>query len=213
MSKCYLVMLFFVLSTAANAIGCVECNDYYWELSGSFGVTQYQNAYANDGKSIIGRLSFGAQYRVNHNVHLGLESGIQNGNSMRLDIPKPILDIVGGEPVKVFIKPSVDVLATVKLIPFYTRFFGFLKGGIAYRQLQVDRNEVNDISQLTPEVQAGLGYEFGDNSYVHVGYQQLFGKNINYHVDPLTEIGHIENIPRQGSLFIGVSILFGNQYQ
>ena len=208
MNKIILLVALLSVNVSGYAKTCFDCSPFYWGISGSFGATKYNDAYAKDGLSFIGRLSLEAQYALNDLAHLGLESGIQNGNSMRLNIPKSDLDILGGEPVHVAIKPIFDVLGTLKLTPFDSGFFGYVKGGVAYRHLQVDRNEVNDVTQITPELQAGVGYGFTDNSYLFMGYQRLFGNAVNYQVDPILMQGHIENIPSQNSLLLGLSVLF-----
>lgn len=208
MKKRWFLLWLACFFTSLHAKDCFDCAPFYWGISGSFGGTVYQNSYADDGKSALGRLALEAQYAVNDIIHLGLESGLQNGVRMRLAIPKPLLDILAGEPIHATIKPSIDLLATLKLTPFESSVFGYAKGGIAFRQLQVDRNEVNDVSETTPELQVGIGYGFSDNSYLFVGYQHLFGHDINYQVDSLTERGHLDHIPGQDSLLIGVSILF-----
>ncbi|MFT4059286.1 MAG: outer membrane beta-barrel protein [Legionella sp.] len=208
MNKLLLVMLSFFISAAGYAKTCFDCSGFYWGISGSFGGTQYRDAYAQDGRSFVGRLSLEAQYAMSDLFHLGLESGVQNGNSMRLNIPKSTLDAMGGEPVHIHIKPFVDVLGTVKITPFNSGFLSFVKAGVAYRHLQVDRNEVNDILRWTPELQAGLGYGFNDHSYFYIGYQHLFGHAVNYQINTETEQGTIENIPTQDAVLIGVSVLF-----
>lgn len=209
MKLSYLLLSAFVFLPIANASNCFECNGLRFGISGSAGATRYNNVYSNDGKSILGRLSLETNYDVSESLSLGLEIGVQNGNTLRLNIPKPLLDILGGEPVSVVVKPLMDALITLKTMPFDNPgIFGFLKGGLAYRQLQVDRNEVNDLTKINPELQLGLGYGMTDNSALFIAYQHIFGSNPNYQINPLTETGHIENVPSQNSLFLGISILF-----
>ena len=194
---------------AANANTCFDCNGFRLGVSGSIGATNYQQAYANDGQSILGRLSLNAQYDVTESLNIGLEIGVQNGNTMRLDIPKLELDMLGGEPVTVAIKPLLDALGTLKVTPFDNPgLFGFVKGGIAFRQLQVDRNEVNNLTKINPELQVGIGYGVKDNGTLFLSFQHVFGSNPNYQVNPLTETGYIEGLPSQDSILMGLSILF-----
>lgn len=179
-----------------------------WGISGSLGLTHYDSVYGNDGQSVMGRLSLSTQYNLSCFLGLGLDAGIQNGNTMRLDIPKSILDELGGEPVSILVKPMIDILLTAQFTPFEDeRIFGFLKGGMAYRQAQVDRNEVNDLSQFNPELQAGIGYKLNDNLALHIEYQRVFGGNPNYQVDFLTETARISNIPTQQAVLLGLSII------
>ncbi|HAU0230588.1 TPA: hypothetical protein ACT9K7_001839 [Legionella pneumophila] len=209
MKSHYVFLIVALLASQPAASNCFDCSNTRVSISGSTGVAFYNDAYARDGQSILGRLSLELQREFSESLSLGLEVGMQNGNTMRLDIPKPVLNTLGGEPVSVVVKPLLDALATLKITPFDNPgLFGFVKGGIAFRQLQVDRNEVNDLVRLNPELQAGLGYGLSDNGAFFVGYQHVFGKNPNYQVNPLTETGHIENLPSQHSILLGFSILF-----
>ncbi|MFJ1270002.1 hypothetical protein ACD661_15695 [Legionella lytica] len=193
-----------------NASACYDCSAlFHWGFSGSLGATHYTQVYNTDGYSVLGRLSFDVQYSLANSLDVGLETGVQNGNTMRLDIPKPTLDLLGGEPVSIIVKPTIDVLATAKITPSVdAAVYGLVKAGVAYRQMQVDRNEVNDLSKISPEVQAGLGYTINTSLAVHLLYQHIFGNNPNYEVDTQTERGSISNIPSQDSLLLGITLLF-----
>lgn len=209
MNNIKVLIVFALFTQTANANTCFDCNGLRWGFSGSIGATNYRQAYANDGQSILGRLSLNAQYDVTESLNVGLDIGVQNGNTMRLDIPKPVLDMLGGEPITVVIKPLLDALVTIKVTPFDNPgLFGFVKGGIAYRQLQVDRNEVNNLTKTNPELQVGLGYGVSDNGALFLGFQHVFGSNPNYQVNPLTETGYIKALPSQDSILMGLSILF-----
>lgn len=191
----------------ANA--CSNCDSpLRWGFSGSLGLSRYDFVYNKDGQSTIGRLSFNTQYIASDFFALGLEAGVQNGNTMRLDIPKSTLDLLGGEPVTIIVKPMVDLLVTAQVTPFDdVGFFGFIKGGVAYRQLQVDRNEVNDLSKTSPELQAGVGYKINDNLALHMEYQHIFGNNPYYQVNELSETATIANIPTQKAVLIGLTLI------
>ncbi|HIF0302651.1 TPA: outer membrane protein [Legionella pneumophila] len=188
---------------------CSDCDMLLsWGFSGSLGLTHYDSVYNNDGQSVMGRLSLNTQYNLSSFFALGIDAGIQNGNTMRLDIPKSTLDELGGEPVSILVKPMIDILVTAQITPFEDeRIFGFLKGGVAYRQAQVDRNEINDLSQISPELQAGIGYKLNDNLALHIEYQHVFGGNPDYQVDFLTETARISNIPTQQAVLLGLSII------
>jgi len=202
-----LATLWFGWLSAANA--CSNCDGLLrWGFSGSLGLSRYDFVYNKDGQSTLGRLSLNTQYIASNFFALGLEAGVQNGNTMRLDIPKPTLDLLGGEPVTVIVKPMVDLLLTAEVTPFDdVGFFGFIKGGVAYRQLQVDRNEVNDLSKTSPELQAGIGYKINDNLALHMEYQQIFGNNPYYQVNELSEAATIANIPTQKAVLIGLTLI------
>jgi len=111
------LIVFALFTQVAYAHDCFECNGPRLSISGSMGATNFQQAYANDGQSILGRLSLNGQYELTESLNLGLEIGVQNGNTMRLNISKPTLDMLGGEPVTVTIKPLFDTLVTLKVKP------------------------------------------------------------------------------------------------
>lgn len=202
-----LATFWFGFFSCANA--CSNCEGLLsWGFSGSLGLARYDFVYNKDGQSTLGRLSLNAQYNASDFFALGLEAGVQNGNTMRLDIPKTTLDLLGGEPVSIIVKPMVDLLVTAQITPFEdVGFFGFLKGGVAYRQLQVDRNEVNDLSKTSPELQMGVGYKINDNLAFHLEYQHVFGNNPYYQVNELNETATIANIPTQKAVLIGLTLI------
>lgn len=105
-------------------------------------------------------------------------------------------------------RAAIDLLGFVWVTPFDDfGLFGVLKGGIAFRQLQVDRNEVNDLSKTSPEFQAGLGYKINDNLAFHITYLQIFGGNPNYQINPLDETASITNIPGQKTILLGLTLI------
>ncbi|MBA2710176.1 MAG: outer membrane beta-barrel protein [Tatlockia sp.] len=188
---------------------CTHCDSSFnFGFSGSVGLTRFDSVYQNDGQSVLGRLSLNSQYALSDFLALGIDLGVQNGNTMRLSISKETLDLLGGEPVSINVKPMVDLLLTAQIIPFEDGgFFGFVKGGLAYRQAQVDRNEVNDLSKFSPELQAGFGYKINDNLAIHLAFQQVFGGNPDYKVNPITERATITNIPSQKAVLLGLSLI------
>lgn len=180
-----------------------------WALSFTTGYNQYQNTYQNEGHSAIGRLSLEKYLLDLDYMKLGLEFGVQNGNNMRLDIPKSMLDSLGGLPVGIEVKPSLDLLLDSK-IPFdiESTLYFFIKGGVAYRRAQIDRITVNSMTKYSPELQVGLGYQVNDFLGLNLGYQRIFGGNPNFTVNEVAETGHINNIPTQQGVLLGISVLF-----
>jgi len=209
MKKTNLLLALLSFGLINTAWACSDCDlGFRWGFSGGLGLTNYNCVYQNDGDSAMGRLSLNSQYTLSDFFIVGLEAGVQNGNTMRLDIPKPTLDVLGGEPVSIMVKPMVDILILAEITPFDDLgFFGFIKGGAAFRQAQMDRNEVNDLSKTSPELQAGLGYKINDNLAIHVAYQQIFGGNPNYQLYPLTQTASIANIPTQKTAFLGLTLI------
>jgi len=209
MKKISVLLYLCCVGFLSSAQACSNCDlPLHFGISADIGFTQYPNMYHQDGQSVLGRLSLQTNYVPSDFIVLGIEAGLQNGNTMRLNLPKSTLDLLGGEPVSLIVKPLVDLLVTAQITPFEdVGFCGFIKGGVAFRQLQVDRNEVNDLSKISPELQAGLGYKINDNLALHIEYQQVFGGDPNYQVDPLTETASLSNIPTQKAVMLGLSLI------
>lgn len=209
MKKIHLLFAALCFGYLNSANACSDCVGLLsWGFSGSLGITHYSYVYNNDGQSVIGRLGLNGQYALSDFVAFGLEAGVQNGNTMRLDISKESLDLLGGEPVSILVKPMVDMLVSMQVTPFEDEgFFSFIKGGMAYRQLQVDRNEVNDLFKISPELQAGLGYKISDYLAIHIEYQHVFGGDPYYQVNELTQTATIANIPTQKAVLLGLTLI------
>ena len=135
--------------------------------------------------------------------------GVQNGNTFLLSLPKESIDSLGGVPIEVNMKPFVDVLAGFSIHPkadFPMNLW--FKGGIAYRTMQTDRDEVNNVSAYSPELQAGLGYQITKQTRLSLGYQVLWGKKPTLDVNLLNETAVLKNIPRQHAVLLGFSYKF-----
>lgn len=174
-----------------------------WSITASMGMGNFQYMESTHGQTALGRLAF--DYALNS--HLGIEVGIQNGNHMRFALPHETVSILGGVPVEGATKPLLDLLVTAKTphlnsaVPLY----GLIKGGVAYRQLEIDRETVNDLTKIAPEVQAGIGYKVSKHLDVGLMVQYVAGKNPNVQADALTETGKIANIPTQQAVLLGLT--------
>ena len=175
-----------------------------WSITASLGMEQFDSMEGLHGQTALGRLAFG--YALTN--HFGLETGIQNGNQMRLALPKKTVDVLGGVPVVGTAKPLIDALITVKTPPLSSTIPLFLeaKGGVAYRQLQMDRETINDRAQFAPELQAGLGYTVREHLNINLMVQYVLGKNPDVAVDAVTERGWIANIPTQKAILLGLTL-------
>lgn len=175
-----------------------------WSITASLGMEQFDSMEGLHGQTALGRLAFG--YALTN--HFGLETGIQNGNQMRLALPKKTVDVLGGVPVVGTAKPLIDALITVKTPPLSSTIPLCVqaKGGVAYRQLQMDRESMNDRSQFAPELQAGFGYKVSEHLNVNLMIQYVRGKNPDVAVDAVTERGWIANIPTQKAILLGLTL-------
>lgn len=201
-----LLILIFTLSfsTAGLACGGYSCNNPSLNLNAAFGYANFANAMNQDGKAAAGRLSLGGTI-FREKYGLGIEGGIQTGNIMHLKFSKEELFALGGVPLEVQIKPLLDLLLSLQVKINDDSLFGIIKGGMAYRQMQVDEQAVNDLSSFSPEIQAGIGYQIGEQLFVNLIYQHVFGKAPTLTVDSLNETGILANIPAQQAIMLGVS--------
>ena len=180
-----------------------------WTVDAAFGMAFYPGTTNHDSQTAIGRLSLGHALFTQPYWQVGIEAGIQSGTSMQLALPKESIDILGGVPIDAEIKPMLDILIGVKTeslggIPIVA----WLKGGAAYRQLRVDRPEVNNLNEYSPEIQVGFGYRINEQTTVNIGYQTIWGKNSALTVNPQTETGVLRYIPAQQAVLVGLSFKF-----
>jgi hypothetical protein len=175
-----------------------------WSITASMGLGTMPYMEGAHGQTPLGRLAFDYAFTQ----HLGLEMGIQNGNHMRFALPKETVMTFGGVPVEGTLKPALDILLSARTpylnsdIPLYS----VAKAGVMYRQLQMDRESMNDLIQNTAELQAGIAYQFNQHVDVQLMYQYVFGAYPDIQVDALTEIGHIAHIPAQSSVLLGIRV-------
>ena len=208
MKKIIMVLLSLIsMSGLTYALNESEFNP--WTIEASFGMATYPNMMNHDGQTAIGRLSLGHMFLTKPYWQAGIEAGIQSGNTMRLILPKESIDALGGVPIEAKMKPLLDVMIGLKSEPL-TRFpiVIWLKGGVAYRQLQLDHESVNDLNEFSPEIQVGFGCRINEQATFNLGYQTIGGKQTNLTIQPLTETGIIRYIPTQQAVLIGFSFNF-----
>ena len=176
----------------------------YMGAYGGYG--SVNGAYNNDGQVGQGRLTLGLHAAEYKNISFGIEAGVQSGNDMRLSASPGIITATGGLPIQSTLKPLLDLLATVKA-QFSPRYplFAIVKGGIAYRQLQLnDRtSSADNLRKANGELQAGLGYSITDHILLTALYQGIYSSN-NAGV-AINSVGDttISRIPTQQAGFLG----------
>lgn len=191
-----------------------------WSVIGGLGYTWYNFGYSGgaladpsaqssigDGQTAIGRFAIARDVTRFQSMQLGLELGVQSGNTMRLNIPQSTLTQLGGMPIQANIKPMLDLLATARTEPLMnTPVFGVVKAGVAYRRMQInDRVTVNDLSQLGFEVQAGIGTDITKKAKLSLVYQGIFDGSTNFTVNTTAGTGHVSNIPAQNGVLLNLS--------
>lgn len=170
-----------------------------WSVIASLGYGSYDNMIGKDGQTAIGRLALHKAFTQFSMAQVGAELGVQNGNHMRLAMPQATIDAMGGLPFTTTMKPMLDLLLTLKSAPIAnTPVFAELKGGIAYRMWQVERDTVNSQTKIDGEVQAGLGMAISSNANLSLLYQGVFGKTPRFsNFDPVELTGTFSGIPIQ----------------
>lgn len=177
----------------------------YGTISGGYG--SYSHILEDDRTTGVIRFSLGLDFLANPNTSLGLETGIQTGNRMRIDSSNAV-DAIGVAPVFLEIKPVIDLLATVKF--FSTQFKPnlFLKGGIAYAEGMIDSITIPNKNQLLPELQIGTEFGLTTNYSLIVYYQNQFGGQARLeHIDLNNGSAQLSRIPSFQAGFIGLRIL------
>lgn len=181
-------------------------------VGGYGGYGTVSGGYKNDGNVAQGRFTLGVHTMQCKKWILGGEMGIQSGNTMRLAARSSVIDPTMDLPPQATLKPLLDLLFTVKgQIQVDKPFYYLLKGGIAYRQLQLeDRTSPygDGLSKVAGEFQAGVGMNINDHVQLNVFYQGIYSnKNAGVYLDTAgnTPIAHI---PTQQGGFLGIEYSF-----
>lgn len=163
--------------------------------------------YNSDGEVAQGRFAIGAEAPKWRRVIFGGEVGIQSGNTMRLQASQSIIDSAGGLPIQTTLKPFIDVLGTIKWsFTENSSLALILKGGAAYRQLQLeDRTSSRDsLKRISGELQAGLSYQLNQRARLIGYYQRIFsGSTAEIKLQANGDVT-IDQIPTQQGGFFGI---------
>lgn len=201
-----------ICSAVAGTMGEPQLSNLSPVYLGAYGgYGGIERAYGQDGQFAQARLALGSRFYAYEGFMLGLELAVQSGDTLRLKASPAIIDAAGGLPIQSTLKPLVDLLVTVKgQFPSYSPLSYQLKGGIAYRQLDLnDRSSVKDsIGRVNGEFQAGLGYNVSEHAMVTAFYQGIYGSNRhNIRLNAINDIT-LHSIPTQQAGFLGVEYTF-----
>lgn len=181
--------------------------DQPWSITASVGNGKYQNTYAKEGETALARLALGNEMMLTGAFALGLEFGLQNGHHMHLKIPNETLAVLEWLPVQTTLGTMLDLLITAKSDPLSgSSFFAQLKGGVAYRNWRTQQEQINDLSQLAGEIQAGFGYPITALASLSLLYQGVFGYDPSVQWSFYNKTGHITNIPTLHAVLLGFSV-------
>lgn len=209
MKKILLMLCGFIsISNHAYAF-CFEENCKPWIVAGAFGISSFPELNPHEFNS-VGRLSVGRVLHTQTYWQLGIEAGVQNGSTHRLEFPKEDIDALGGVPIDIELSPMLDFLVSFRTETFQEiPVFTWLKAGVMYRQMKVDRPSVNNLNDFSPEIQAGFGYRINEYATVNLGYQYIWGNKPSLTINPVEETGVLQHIPSQQALMLGFSFNFG----
>lgn len=164
---------------------------------------------AQDGNFAQGRFLLGVPVKEYSGFLFSAELGLQSANSMRLSASSGTIQTAGGSPIQSTLKPVLDLLVTVKgQFKPDSAWYYFVKGGVAYRQLQLDdRTSSQDtLDRLNAELQAGLGYKLTNQMRITVFYQGIYGgPDAGVGLDSGQNIT-LARIPTQQAGFLGLEI-------
>lgn len=207
--KLQLILIAILLSTSAAADG------YYpepmahqpWSVQASVGTGKYEQMHNKTSKTALGRLALGNEIMLTGDLAWGVELGVQNGNKMHLIVPDTTLAVLKWLPVQTNLRTMLDLLVTAKSDPLAgSSFFAQVKAGVAYRKWQISNPDINNVSQIAGEFQAGLGYPVTTLANLNLLYQGVFGNDPNLSINALAQTGHVANIPSLHALLLGLSV-------
>ncbi len=191
-----------------NSLCYSQTINYPWTISASLGYADFQDVHRGDHQTALGRFALGRDFVQKGPVLFGLEIGLQSGNQMRLKMTEEEIEAVGGLLVLSTLKPMLDGLITARITPELTApLFIQIKGGGAYRRWQMDRDTINDISQLAGELIAGLGYAITPTANISLSYQGIFGASPKVTIDLESGSGSVKNIPVQQAILLGINLM------
>lgn len=175
------------------------------------GYGNISGGYQDDGEVAQGRLTLGIRAIEYKPISFNVETSIQSGNQMRLTASPSVIADSGGLPIQSTLKPLVDLLITTKIQFSHNHpIFGILKGGIAYRQLQLNAisSSRDYLRKTNAELQIGLGFNLTPQAMLTAFYQGIYaGTNADVALDS-TDSTTISRIPTQQSVFLGLEYSF-----
>lgn len=149
-----------------------------WHYGIGIGFTNFDGMMLKDGQSVVGRLSIAKDIKQYNDFTFGVELGMQTGNQSRLKLTTTQDIDLGQVAVQTFIKPMADLLITAAK-PINDKTSAFIKGGIAFRQMHFDRDTINTLRKVNPELQVGLSMKVSDSSSISLAYQGVFAGKVD----------------------------------
>ena len=198
--------LFGLLSSVASMTGTMESEPLSplpWHFNAGIGYVSYQGVL--DSSTGLQRLAIARDVAQYEGVALGFEVGVQTGLDARLSLDSNQQDLLGGPAVQVNIRPFADFLVTaMRDICPIPNVAGFVKAGVAYRQMNFDRATLGSKTQISPEFQAGFSLFLSDKARVALGYQGIYTNTIKLRLNGVVPdaTGYANSIPSQNGALL-----------
>jgi hypothetical protein len=186
-----------------------------WVLSATGGYTFFTQIQSQNSTP-LGRLAFEkifSEYTkeeyilLNHlkKTSLGIEIGVQSGNRMQLPLSSSEIETLGGVEPWTTLYPFVDILGVGRVDFENFPLQGIFKAGPVFREWNMERNSINNLSQVAGEIQAGLGFYLTSNISIMLLYQGIYGGNLNIAVNSTTQTATVSSIPIQNGILLTAS--------
>ena len=201
------------LSKKSTAVKETNSNDFsgltrlYTGGYGGYGAIN--GAYSSDGQYSQYRFCIGVDAYKIKDWAFSIEAGVQSGNSMPVEMDANLIYQAGGLQPQAILKPFLDLLGVVRW-NFIDRWLFLVKGGVAYRQMQLtDRTSSQDsLYKFNGEFQGGLGYQLTKNVRVVGLYQGIYSSSkVGGSVKPNGDM-LIHHIPTQQAGLLGVEYTY-----
>jgi hypothetical protein len=183
------------ISTLVSASPKIYMPSNPWLFLSAIGYSKTSNMMSNDAQSASLRLALGHDLSKTLNVNIGAELGVQTGSHMRLKMSTANHINLSSTAVQTTIMPMVDLLLTArKSLIDSKKVSGYIKAGAAYRTMHFDRDTINDLRKINPELQVGISMPITSNACLSFGYQGVFSSDMNL-TTTTTGNGNVKNIP------------------
>jgi hypothetical protein len=187
-----------------------------WGFGGNLGYTNYSDQDAGS-HTAVERFHIEKELKEtnNHKFKIGLEGGVQNGNTMQIAVTDTQLTQIGGVIPWSTVKFMSDILVTFKYKPKEdSKTFLVVKGGAMWRQWVSNSVYINSLNQTAGELQAGIGTMVSDKVEFSVVYQGIYGASPNMTQNDSTlsttdvQLVNVSNIPVQNGFLVGATVFF-----
>jgi|GEM_PF-3155512 len=178
-------------------------------VGGYGGYGSIDGMYKKDGQYAQFRLALGLDAYTYKTLTVGLESAVQSGKTMRVNMSPSQQSLTGDLTPQAILSPFIDLLAVARW-NFVSKWNLIIKGGIAYRELQfTDRTSSHDsLRRVNGELQAGIGFQLTKHARLVGLYQGIYSDSgLGTTLAPNNDV-LMHHIPTQQAGLLGVEFSF-----